>query len=574
MDDEIKDYALKHSCSHLMASAVQSLYPSVTFAIGPPIKDGFYYDFGNIKLGEEDLLNIEAKMKEIAKKNLKFEELEKSIDEAKKILKNQPFKLEILQAIKGKITFYKHGDFIDLCEGPHVRYTKEIKHFKLMKIAGAYWRGDEHKPMLTRVYGVVFKTKEELDKHLALLEEAKKRDHKKLGKELDLFTFSPLVGPGLPLWTPRGTIIRTLVDEFIWELRQARGYQKVAIPHVTKKELYETSGHWKKYQDELFKITTREGHLLAMKPMNCPHHIQIFNRKPWSYKDLPQRYCETTMVYRDEQTGELAGLSRVRSISQDDAHVFCTKDQTAQEINYIWDIVDQFYKTFNFTLTVRFSRHDPASFEKYLGTQDLWKLAEQQMLEVIKKRKTVYIDGVGEAAFYGPKIDFIATDSLGREWQVATIQLDFNQPERFNLTYASEKNTDERVVMIHAAIAGSLERFISILLEHTGGNLPLWLSPVQVKIVTVTDRDIAFAEEVKKELEKNHIRVELDAKGETIGKKVREAQLEKVNYVVTIGGKEVEKKTLAIRTRNGKVTFGVSIKEFIIQITKEIGEKK
>ena len=574
MSDEIQDYALKHSCSHLMASAIQSLFPDVTFAIGPPIKDGFYYDFGNIKISEEDLPKIEAKMKEIAKKNLKFEELEKTVEEAKKTLKNQPFKLEILQDLKGRITFYKHGEFIDLCEGHHVRYTKEIKHFKLMKVAGAYWRGDEHKQMLTRIYGVVFKTKEELDNYLKLLEEAKKRDHKKLGKELDLFTFSQLVGPGLPLWTPKGTIVRNLIDEFIWALRQAHGYQKVVIPHITKKDLYETSGHWKKYQNELFKITTREGHLLAMKPMNCPHHAQIFNRKPWSYKELPQRYCETTMVYRDEQTGELAGLSRVRSISQDDAHVFCTQEQTEREIEIICDIVNRFYKTFNFALTIRFSRHDPASFEKYLGTQEIWKLAEQQMLNVVKKRKATYVDGLGEAAFYGPKIDFIAVDSLGREWQIATIQLDFNQPERFNLTYASEKNSEERVVMIHAAIAGSLERFISILLEHTSGNLPLWLNPTQVKILTVTDRNNEFAEEVKKELEQNNIRVELDAKGETIGRKVREAQLEKVNYAVTLGDKEMEKKTLAVRTREGKVTFGVTIKDFIAQLTKEISEKK
>lgn len=574
MNEKIKDYALKHSCSHLMASAIQSLFPKVTFAIGPPTEDGFYYDLGNIQLSEEDLPKIEKKMRELAEKNLKFEELEKTVDEAKKLLKNQPFKLEILQDLKGRITFYKHGEFMDLCEGPHVASTKELKHFKLMKIAGAYWRGDEHKQMLTRVYGVVFKTKEELDAHLTLLEEAKKRDHKKLGKELDLFTFSQLVGPGLPLWTPKGTIVRDIIDNFVWQLRKERGYQKVTIPHITKKELYETSGHWSKYKDDLFKLTTREGHLFAMKPMNCPHHVQIFNRRQWSYKELPQRYCETTMVYRDEQTGELAGLSRVRSISQDDAHVFCTQEQTEKEIESVWDIVDTFYKTFGFSLDIRFSRHDPNDFAKYLGTPELWKAAEQKMLNVLKKRKAKYIDRIGEAAFYGPKIDFIAKDSLGREWQVATIQLDFNQPERFDLTYASDKNTDERVVMIHAAIAGSLERFISTLIEHVAGNFPLWLNPVQVKIVTVTDRNNAFAEEIKKQLEQHNLRVEIDTKGETIGKKVREAQLQKVNYIITIGDNEVAEKTLAVRTREGKVTFKVNPKEFIVQLVKEVQERK
>ena len=574
MKEGIKDYALKHSCSHLMASAVQALYPGVKLAIGPPTEDGFYYDFGGVNISEEDFPKIEKKMKEIAKQNLKFEMVEKSVADAKKQLKNQKFKQEILSDITGKITFYKHGDFMDLCEGPHVRFSKELKHFKLMKVAGAYWRGNEKNPMLTRVYGVVFKTKVELDSYLELLEEAKKRDHKKLGKELDLFTFSPLVGSGLPMWTPKGALVCGLLDNFVWQLRKAKGYQKVIIPHLTKKELYETSGHWKKFQDELFKVTTREGHFFVMKPMNCPHHAQIFARKQWSYRELPQRYCETTMMYRDEQTGELSGLSRVRSINIDDAHVFCTKKQVEQEINNIWDIINTFYSTFGYKLEVRFSKHDPDQMEKFLGTPEIWQSAEKQIENVIKKRKVSYIEGVGEAAFYGPKIDFLAKDSLNREWQVATIQLDFNQPERFNLTYASEENKEERVVMVHAAIAGSFERFTSVLIEHLAGNFPTWLSPVQAKIVTVTDRSNKFAEQVQKELEEANIRVELDSRSETIGRKVRDAQLEKVPYIVTIGDKEIDKKTLAIRTRKGELTFGVKIKSFIKQIQDEVNAKQ
>ena len=574
MNDQIKDYALKHSCSHLMASAVQQLYPNVKLAIGPPTEEGFYYDFGNVEISDADLENIEATMKTIAKQNLKFEQVEKTVEEAKELLKEQPYKLEIVEGISGTLTFYKHGDFMDLCEGPHVRYTKEIKHFKLMKVAGAYWRGDEHNPMLTRIYGVVFGTKEELDSYLHLLEEAKKRDHKKLGKQLDLFTFSPLVGGGLPLWTPKGTLLRSLLDDFIWSLRKEKGYQKVTIPHITKKHLYEKSGHWKKFQEELFKITTREGHLYAFKPMNCPHHAQIYARKAHSYRELPQRYCETTMVYRDEQSGELSGLSRVLSITQDDAHVFCRKDQIAQEINHIWDIINSFYSVFGFALQTRFSRHDPNDFGQCMGDEALWQDAEKQMLDVIQKRTKDYIDAPGEQAFYGPKIDFVAKDALGREWQLATIQLDFNQPQGFDLKYWTADNSEARPVMIHAAIAGSFERFLSVLIEHLAGVFPVWLSPVQVKIVTVTERSNAFAEKIQKQLEQADIRVEMDTRSETMGKKVRDAQIEHVPYILTIGDKEVEKQTLAIRTRDGKVHFDVAINDFVQQITDEVNARQ
>lgn len=572
--EKIKDYALKHSAAHLMASAILELHPHAHLAIGPPTEDGFYYDVGNAAITQEALPKIEAKMKEMAKKHLKFEEQEYSVAEAKKLLKHQPFKLEILGGITGKITFYKHGNFLDLCEGPHVKDTSELKYVKLMKVAGAYWRGDEHEAMLTRVYGVVFKTREELDRYLTMLEEAAHRDHKRLGKELDLFTFSPLVGQGLPLWTPKGTRIREKLDSFIWELRRERGYQKVTIPHLAKKELYETSGHWKKFQDDLFKVTTREGHLFVVKPMNCPHHTQIFASKPRRYREMPQRYCETTMMYRDEQSGELSGLTRVRSISIDDAHVFCRKDQVEQEIMAIWDIIDHFYAAFGFSLAVRFSCHDPDQFEKYLGTTEEWKTAEEQMAIVVKKRKVAYEKGVGEAAFYGPKIDFITKDSLGREWQVATIQLDFNQPARFHLTFTNEQGKEEQVVMIHAAIAGSFERFIGVLIEHLAGKFPVWLSPVQVALLTVTDRNVSFARGIKELLEKEGMQVDLDDRSETIAKKVREAQIQKIPYAITIGDKEVEKKTLAIRTRDGKVEFGVGVEEFIQRLKREVEGKE
>ena len=568
-----KDFSLKHSTSHLMASAVKELYPDVKVTIGPPTDDGFYYDFDDLDISDDDLKKIEKKMRQIAEKNLEFTVKEIPKEEAKKLLKDEPYKLELIDDIEGKITFYSHGDFTDLCAGPHVKSTKEIRHFKLMSVAGAYWRGDSNNKMLTRVYGVVFETEKELKAYLQLLEEAKKRDHKKLGKELDLFTFSELVGPGLPLWTPKGTKIRQAVDDFIWQMRKEKGYERVTIPHITKKELYERSGHWAKFKDDLFQIKTRDGHVFAMKPMNCPHHTQIFDSKQRSYKDMPQRYCETTMVYRDEQSGELQGLSRVRSITQDDAHVFCTNEQVEDEINAIWDIVDKFYSTFGFNLEVRFSTHDPDNFDAYMGSKEAWKNSEKKMLEVINKRKVKFIDGIGEAAFYGPKIDFIAKDSLEREWQVATIQLDFNQPEGFNLNFINEKGEKERAVMIHAAITGSLERFMSILIEHVAGKFPLWLNPEQVRIMTITDRSNKYAEEICNQLKESGLRASIDPKSHSISKKVREAQLSKVNYMVTLGDKEVEKKTLSIRTRDGKVKFDVKVEDFIKDLKKEVEEK-
>ena len=559
-----KLFKIRHSAAHLLAYAVKELYPKVKIAIGPVIENGFYYDFdfGKTKISEEDLPKIEKKMQELAKKGFEFKQEWWDIEKAKEFFKDEPYKLEIIEEIekgerddfgqKGKVSVYISGDFIDLCKGPHVKNIKEVGAFKLLKLAGAYWKGDEKRPMLTRIYGTAFENQKELEEYLKKLEEAKKRDHRTLGKKLDLFTFSPLVGAGLPLWTPKGTILRELLDDFVWSLRKKRGYVKVEIPHITKKELYETSGHWEKYKDDLFKIKTREGDLFALKPMNCPHHTQIFARKPHSWREMPQRYANTTMVYRDEQSGELLGLSRVRSITQDDAHVFCRKSQIKQEFEMIWDIVDEFYAAFNLPLKVRLSFHDPKNKEAYLGDEKIWEEAERSLEEIAKKRGANYFIAPGEAAFYGPKLDFIATDSLGREWQVATIQLDMNMPERFDLYCINEKGEKERIVMIHAAIMGSIERFVSLLLEHTGGKLPFWLSPVQIVIVPVADKHLEYAKKVLEAFESKGFRVELDDKKDTVSKKIRKAQEQKIPYVAVVGDKEEKENAVNLRDREGK----------------------
>ncbi|MEZ4195172.1 MAG: threonine--tRNA ligase [Candidatus Paceibacterota bacterium] len=406
--------------------------------------------------------------------------------------------------------------------------------------------------MLTRIYGLAFETKEELDAYELQIAEAKKRDHRKLGKEQDLFTFSELVGAGLPLWTPDGTLVRHLLDEYMWQLRSKHGYQRVTIPHITKKDLYVTSGHWEKFADELFRITTREGKEYALKPMNCPHHTQIFDRKPHSYRDMPQRYAETTMVYRDEQSGELGGLTRVLSITQDDSHVFCRHSQVKDEFFRIWDIVDTFYGTFGFSdMRVRLSFHDETKMEKYLGTKEVWQNAESALREIATERKANYFEAPGEAAMYGPKLDFMAKDSLGREHQVATIQLDMNLPERFNLNCINEKGEKERIVMIHCAIMGSLERFTAVMLEHLGGNFPLWLAPEQVKVIPVNDVHHHYAEEVYQALKAVGVRVVLDDSNESMGKKIRSAKQAKLPYFIVIGDKEVEAKNVTLEARDG-----------------------
>ncbi len=590
----------RHSLAHLLAAGILEMFPEAQLGVGPVIDTGFYYDFLLPRaLTPEDLPKLEKRMKELAKSKLAFEKQEMSFEEARKFFeeKKQPFKVQLINDIEkfgstklaeqgeevesadGKVSLYKTGEFIDLCRGGHVGNTSEIDpdSFKLDKIAGAYWRGDEKNPMLTRVYGFAFETKAELDQHSAMLAEAAKRDHKKLGPQLDLFVFSDLVGSGLPLWTPKGTLIRHLLDNYVWELRKDRGYQKVDIPHITKKDLYEKSGHWDKFKDELFKINTREGHVFAMKPMNCPHHTQIYNRKRWSYRELPQRYASTTMVYRDEQSGELGGLARVRAITQDDAHVFCRMSQAKEEANNIWDIIQTVYSSFGFSdLQVRLSKRDPQHPEKYLGEAEAWDKAEQLLAEVASDRKIQTIEGVGEAAFYGPKLDFMAKDALGREHQVATIQLDFNQPERFDLFCVNEEAKEERVVMIHAAIMGSIERFLAVLIEHTAGNFPVWLSPTQVVVLPISDKHSEYAKKVIADMQTliPNLRIELDDRSESIGKRIRESATQKIPYMVIVGDKEVETESVAVRGRGDTDLGTIPINDFVNILNVEIKNRR
>ena len=579
MENE-KLHNLRHSLAHLLAASVLELYPGTKNTIGPSIEDGFYYDFEfTSPISEKDLSKIEKKMKELLKTWKEFSYEEKNEQEAKEYFSSNEYKLELINEIKEKgekITFYTCGGFTDLCRGGHLENpAKEIESesFKLDRLAGAYWRGDEKNKMLTRIYGLAFNNKEELEQYINQREEAKKRDHKKIGKELDLFTFSELVGSGLPLWTPKGTLIRNLLDEFVWELRKKAGYEKVEIPHITKKDLYITSGHWDKFKDELFRIKTREGHEFAMKPMNCPHHTQIYARKSWSYKELPQRYANTTVCYRDEQTGELSGLSRVRAFAQDDAHVFCQMNQVKEEFIKIWDIVYSFYGVFGFELKVRLSTHDPKHMEKYLGKEEKWEEAVEILKEIIKEKKVDAIDGKGEAAFYGPKLDFMAKDSLGRQWQVATIQLDMNMPERFDLTCINEQGQKERIVMLHAAIMGSIERFFSVLLENNLGNFPLWLSPIQVKIIPVRENHNSYAKEVSDFLKEKNIRVELDDSSGNLGGKVRDAKNNKIPYWIVIGDKEIANNKITLESRDSGQLGQFSKDELLEKFIKEIKEK-
>lgn len=571
--------AKRHSLAHLLAAAVLELHPDAKRAIGPAIENGFYYDFEFSKpITDTDLPIIEAKMRKILPTWDTFDGQEVDEKKARAAFKDNPFKLELIEEVVGKgekLTLYTSGNYMDLCRGGHAGSAKEIDpdSFKLSHLAGAYWRGDEKNPQLTRIYGLAFDTKEELDTYVTMMEEAKKRDHKILGPQLDLFVFSDLVGAGLPLFTPKGTVIRNLLDTYVWELRKKAGYQQVDIPHLTKKDLYETSGHWEKFKDDLYKVRTREGHEFAIKPMNCPHHTQIYARRPWSYRELPQRYANTTRVYRDEQSGEVGGLTRVLSITQDDAHVFARMSQAKEEFLKVWNIVEQFYKTFGLELRVRLSLHDPAHPEKYIGDPAKWEEAERILKEIASEKTMDSFEGIGEAAFYGPKLDFLGKDALGREHQVATIQVDMNMPERFNLVCVNEKGEKERIVMIHAAIMGSIERFMAVIIEHFTGAFPTWLAPVQVTILPISDNQNGYAEEIAQKLEAVDIRVEKNFENETIGKKIRAAEIMKVPYLLIVGAKEVSAQKVAVRQR-GKGDLGqMDTNAFIEQIRNEINSR-
>lgn len=574
----------RHSAAHVMAAAIQRLYPDAKFGVGPVVEHGFYYDVEtSTPITATDLPRIQEMMQRIQKENPAFIREELGIEEAIALFERleQPYKVELLRDLRDRgttamkdvgdavadsvevVSVYKTGDFVDLCRGPHVSEAKEIGVVKLTKLAGAYWRGKETNPQLQRIYGWCFATKEDLAAHQHMIEEAEKRDHRKIGKELGLFLFSDLVGPGLPLWTPKGTALREALNDFVWSLRKPYGYQRVTIPHITKRDLYETSGHWAKYADDLFKIQTRDGHEFAMKPMNCPHHAQIYHHEQRSYRDLPIRYAETTMVYRDEQSGELGGLSRVLSITQDDAHVFCRVSQIAQEVESIWQIITRFYGAFGFILTPRLSRRDPDTLQKYQGSLEDWTLAESSLRDVLEQKGSSWIDGPGEAAFYGPKIDFMAKDSLGRTHQVATIQLDFTQPKNFGLTCVNEQSEKETIVMIHCAIMGSIERFMAVMIEHTAGVFPLWLAPVQVGVASVADRYADTAHEIAKWLRDAGFRVEVDDSSESVGKKIRQAERMKLPVSIVVGEKEAAGEPFTLRIRGEADQVSVPREELI-----------
>ncbi len=583
--NEEKLSAIRHSLAHLLATAVLEKYPDTKLAIGPVIENGFYYDFefpSGVSITPEDLKEFQKRMKKLTNKEVPFVGREISLKEARGMFAGQPYKLELIDEFSKEgqtLTAYTNGDFTDLCRGGHVNNTQELNPdaFALTHIAGAYWRGDEKNKMLTRIYGLAFETREELDAHIAGLEEAKRRDHRKLGRELDLFTFSDLVGPGLPLFTPKGTAMRDAIIEKIHGLQKKFGYQNVWIPHITKKELYEKSGHWEKFGDELFKVKGASESEFVMKPMNCPHHTQIYASQPRSYRDLPIRFTEATAVYRDEQAGELLGLSRVRSITQDDGHIFCTIDQVEQEARNIISVIKEFYESLGMWGTegswVSLSVRDLKTPEKYLGDSKHWDMAEEILEKVAQNERIPYKRVSGEAAFYGPKLDFMFRDALGRERQLATIQLDFVMPTRFSLEYTNEQSKKETPVMIHRAIAGSLERFLAVIIEHFAGAFPLWLSPVQVKVLSISRAHKEYAAKVCAVLRESDFRVELDDSDETLGKKIRNVKLEKVPYFIVVGDQEVGGEQITVESRDrGKIGM-MTVREYIRNMKEEITGK-
>ncbi len=588
---------MRHSAAHVMAAAIQRLFSDARFGVGPAIENGFYYDIDiGRALTPEDLEAIQDEMEKIAKEKLPFERQEMDIDQAIELFEKlkQPFKVELLNdiktkgttklteeeagdvdpAMKGKVSVYMTGTFTDLCRGPHVDNSGEIGKFKVNKMAGAYWRGNENNPQLQRVYGLCFATKDELAKYQDMLAEAERRDHRKLGVELDLFTYSPLVGSGLPMFTPRGVILRRTLEDFVWSLMKPYGYERVWIPHLAKTDLYKTSGHLEKFHDDLFYVSSKKTDAqFVLKPMNCPHHTQIFASKPRSYRDLPIRYSEVTTCYRDENTGQLQGLSRVRSLTQDDAHVFCREDQIEKEALAIYDIINKFYAAFNMPLRVRLSTHDPAHMEKYLGGEEVWARSVATLKKLMEDAGRTVEIGLGEAAFYGPKLDFMATDAIGREWQLATLQLDFNLPERFELEYVDADGTRKRPVMLHRAILGSVERFTAIMIEHFAGAFPLWLAPVQVAVLPVADRHAEAAKALAADLAAADIRTETDDSTESVGKKIRNAEMRKVPCMIVFGDKEQEGGELTIRWRGVKEQQTVKLDAFVAEIMEKIASK-
>jgi len=589
---------MRHSAAHVLAAAVMELWPNAKLGVGPVVENGFYYDIDpGITLTPNDLARLEKRMNNIVARNEPFRREDMPIADAISFFRErkQDLKVELLTDLLTKGTtavredeaqeldaarpntasIYWTGKFVDLCRGPHVATSKEIGAFKLTKIAGAYWRGDANKRQLQRIYGVVFATKEELDAYLTMQAEAEKRDHRKLGAELDLFVFSPLVGAGLPMFTPRGTVLRRTLEDFVFNLQTKYGFERVWIPHITKLDLYKTSGHAEKFTDDIFYVSSKKSDdRFALKPMNCPHHAQIYASRPRSYRDLPIRYAENTTCYRDENTGQLAGLTRVRALTQDDAHIFCTMEQVEKEVGNIYKVIKTFYKIFKMPLTVRLSTHDPKEMDKYLGGEALWNDAVNTLKGVLKANKLEYTTGVGEAAFYGPKLDFMIKDAIGREWQLATAQLDFNQPKRFALEYTDADGTKKCPIMIHRAVLGSVERFLGIAIEHFAGAFPLWLSPTQVVIVPVAKEFAKASDKLAALLKEEGIRVEVYDARERVGYNIRRAISMKTPYMLVVGEKEKSLKSLTVRARGFQTEKKMATGAFIKKLKDEIVKNK
>ena len=574
--------AFWHSSAHILAQSLISLYPQAKLTIGPAIENGFYYDvdFGEASFSEKDLPALEKQFMTFAREKFEFKMRMSNKSDALKFYKkeNNPYKVELVENLEdGTISFCDHANFTDLCRGGHIPHTGFIKAVKLLSVAGAYWRGDETKPQLTRIYGISFPKQKELTEHLNLLEEAKKRDHRKLGKELELFAFSQKVGQGLPLWLPNGAALRERLENFLKTAQTKAGYEQVISPHIGNKELYITSGHYEKYGADSFQPiqTPADEEEFLLKPMNCPHHCEIYKTKPWSYRDLPKRYAEFGTVYRYEQSGELHGLTRARGFTQDDAHIFCMQEQLDEEFKKVIDLVLYVFTSLGFDdFTAQVSLRDQKKPEKYIGTSENWDLAEQAIISAAKEKNLDYIVETGEAAFYGPKLDFMVKDALGRQWQLGTIQVDYNLPERFDLTYKGSDNELHRPVMIHRAPFGSMERFVAILLEHTGGNFPLWLMPKQVNILCVSEKYKNYALKVLNFLENHEIRALLDDRNETIGKKIRESEISKVPYMLILGEKEANNETVSLRKHQKGDIGSFAIEKVVNQLKKEIKESQ
>ncbi|KAB2871036.1 MAG: threonine--tRNA ligase [Bacteroidales bacterium] len=580
-DDEQGKHAFWHSSAHLMAEAIESLYPGVKFGIGPSIENGFYYDidFDKYSISEEDLPKIEEKMMEFVREKQAITRKEVSKAEALNTFttKGDQYKVELITDLEdGTISFYSQGEFTDLCRGPHLPDTSYIKAVKLLSVAGAYWRGNENNKMLTRIYGITFPQKKLLDEYLVMLEEAKKRDHRKVGKELELFAFSQNVGPGLPLWLPRGAQLRERLEMFLKKVQKQYGYEQVISPHIGQKELYVTSGHWAKYGKDSFRpITTpQEGEEFMLKPMNCPHHCEMYKTKPRSYKDLPLRLAEFGTVYRYEQSGELHGLTRVRGFTQDDAHIFCRPDQLKEEFVKVIDIVLYIFKTLSFeNFTAQISLRDPNNKEKYIGSDENWEKAERAIIEASAERGLKTTTELGEAAFYGPKLDFMVKDAIGRKWQLGTIQVDYNLPERFELEYIGADDKRHRPIMIHRAPFGSMERFVAVLIEHTGGKFPLWLTPDQAVILPISEKYNEYSKKVLNFLNNSDIRTLIDDRNEKIGKKIRDNELRRIPYLLIVGEKEAEANSVSVRVQGVGDKGQMTLDEFVAFIKDEVNKQ-